>query len=67
MKVSMSGTGNCYDNAVVESFFGSLKMELVHQAIYLTCEEAMMDIFFYIEGLYNRRRRHSSLVLGLRS
>ena len=57
----MSSTGNCYDNAVVESFFGTLKMELSHQATYLTREEAMTDIFFYIEGFYNRQRRHSSL------
>ena len=60
-QASMSGTGNCYDNAVVESFFGTLKMELSHQATYLTREEAMTDIFFYIEGFYNRQRRHSSL------
>jgi putative transposase len=60
-QASMSGTGICYDNAVVESFFGTLKMELSHQATYLTREEAMTDIFFYIEGFYNRQRRHSSL------
>jgi putative transposase len=60
-QASMSGTGNCYDNAVVESFFGTLKMELSHQAAYLTREEAMSDIFNYIEGFYNRRRRHSTL------
>lgn len=57
----MSGTGNCYDNAVVESFFGTLKMELVHQAVYQSREDAMADIFFYIESFYNRRRRHSTL------
>jgi len=61
VQVSMSGTGNCYDNAVVESFFGSLKMELIHHAAYQTREEAETDIFFYIEGFYNRQRRHSSL------
>jgi putative transposase len=61
VQASMSGTGNCYDNAVVESFFGTLKMELSHQVTYLTREEAMTDIFFYIEGFYNRQRRHSSL------
>lgn len=59
--VSMSGTGNCYDNAVVESFFGSLKMELIYHAAYQTRVEAENDIFFYIEGFYNRQRRHSSL------
>jgi putative transposase len=61
VKASMSGTGNCYDNAVVESFFGTLKMELVHHVSYRTREEAKTDIFFYIEGFYNRRRRHSTL------
>lgn len=61
VQASMSGTGNCYDNAVVESFFGTLKMELVYQATYQTREEAMTDIFFYIEGFYNRQRRHSTL------
>ena len=58
---SMSGRGNCYDNAPVESFFGSLKAELVHHAVYRTRQEAMTDIFFYIEGFYNRTRRHSTL------
>lgn len=57
----MSGTGNCYDNAVVESFFGSLKMELIHHAAYHSREEAMNDIFYYSESFYNRQRRHSSL------
>ena len=58
---SMSGTGNCYDNATVESFFGTLKLELIHQAAYRTRAEAELDIFYYIEGFYNRTRRHSSL------
>ncbi len=58
---SMSGQGNCYDNATVESFFGTLKAELVNHAVYRTRQEAMTDIFFYIEGFYNRNRRHSSL------
>ena len=57
----MSGTGNCYDNAVVESFFGSLKMEQVHHVIYETRPQAQTDIFYYIEAFYNRKRRHSSL------
>jgi putative transposase len=59
--VSMSGTGNCYDNAVAESFFSTLKSELIYQTSYLTREEAITDIFFYIEGFYNRQRRHSAL------
>lgn len=58
---SMSGRGNCYDNAPVESFFGTLKAELVNHAVYQTRQEAMTDIFFYIEGFYNRTRRHSAL------
>jgi putative transposase len=58
---SMSGRGNCYDNAPVESFFGTLKTELVHHAVYWTRQEAMTDIFFYIEGFYNRTRRHTAL------
>jgi len=61
IEVSMSGTGNCYDNAPIESFFGTLKTELVHHRAYRTREEAKGDIFFYIEGFYNRRRRHSAL------
>ena len=59
--VSMSGTGNCYDNAPTESLFGSLKVEHVHHLIYQTRTQARTDIFFYIEALYNRQRRHSTL------
>jgi len=58
---SMSGRGNCYDNAPVESFFATLKTELVNHAVYRTRQDAKTDIFFYIEGFYNRTRRHSSL------
>jgi putative transposase len=58
---SMSGRGNCYDNAPVESFFGTLKTELVNHAVYRTRQEAMTDIFFYLEGFYNRSRRHTAL------
>jgi transposase InsO family protein len=58
---SMSGTGNCYDNAVAESFFGTLKSELVHHAVYQTRPQAELDIFFYMEGFYNCARRHSTL------
>jgi len=61
IEVSMSGPGNCYDNAPIESLFGTLKTELVHHRAYRTREEAKSDIFFYIEGFYNRRRRHSAL------
>ena len=58
---SMSRTGNCYDNAVTESFFGTLKTELVHRTRYRTRAEAQASIFEWIECWYNRRRRHSSL------
>ena len=59
--ISMSGTGNCYDNAPTESFFGSLKTEHVHHVLYETRTQARTDIFFYIEAFYNRERRHSTL------
>jgi len=58
---SMSGAGNCYDNAVAESFFALLKRERVHRCHYQTRAEARTDIFQYIEVFYNRQRRHSSL------
>jgi putative transposase len=63
--VSMSGIGNCYDNAPMESFFGTLKAELVERRRYHTREEARQDIVGYIEGFYNATRRHSAL--GYRS
>jgi len=58
---SMSGTGCCYDNAITESFFGTLKRELVHHCSFKTRVEAQGRLFRYIEGFYNRRRRHSAL------
>ena len=58
---SMSRQGNCWDNACVESFFGTLKRELVHHRHYATREDAKRDIFEYIEVFYNRKRRHSTL------
>lgn len=58
---SMSRRGNCYDNAVMESFFGTLKRELIHHERYVTCERAKASIFEYIEVFYNRKRKHSSL------
>lgn len=59
--LSMSSTGNCYDNAVAESFFHTLKTELVYQEKYVTREEAKRSIFEYIEIFYNRQRVHSFL------
>jgi len=61
MQVSMSDTGDCYDNAPMESFFSTLKCEQIHFQDYNTRVEAKTDIFAYIEGFYNRTRRHSSL------
>jgi putative transposase len=58
---SMSRTGNCYDNALMESFFGTLKTELVHHENYATREQARQALFEYIEVFYNRKRRHSAL------
>jgi putative transposase len=62
---SMSRTGNCYDNAVMESFFGTLKTELVHHETYHSRAAAHQALFEYIEVFYNRKRRHSAL--GYRS
>ena len=65
LTASMSRRGNCWDNAVVESFFHTLKTELVYHRRYITREEARQDIFEWIEVFYNRTRRHSTL--GYRS
>lgn len=61
MICSMSRKGNCWDNAVMESFYRSLKVECVYLQKYKTREEARRDIFTYIELFYNRVRRHSYL------
>jgi len=58
---SMSAAGNCYDNAVMESFYHSLKVELIHGQKYETREEASKAIFDYVEVFYNSQRLHSSL------
>lgn len=58
---SMSRRGNCFDNAVAESFFSSLKKERIRRRIYRSREEARADVFDYIEVFYNRVRRHSHL------
>src|SRR5437899_9246657 len=59
--VSMSRTGNCWDNAVVESFFATLKTELVHESEFINHADARAAIFEYIEVFYNRARMHSTL------
>jgi len=61
LTASMSRSGNCYDNAPMESFFGTLKTELIHRCAYRTRDEARQDIVAYIEGFYNATRRHSAL------
>ena len=61
LRCSMSRKGECLDNAVAESFFGSLKNELVYHEDYRTRAQARQSIFEYIEVFYNRRRRHASL------
>jgi putative transposase len=57
----MSRKGNCWDNTVVESFFSSLTMELVHEATFAMREQAKAALFEYIEVFYNPKHRHSSL------
>ncbi len=61
MTQSMSRRGNCWDNAPAESFFSTLKTELIYRRRYATMEQARADIFHYIEVFYNRKRRHSAL------
>lgn len=58
---SMSRSGNCWDNAAMESFFSSLKIERVARKVYRTRDQAKADVFDYIERFYNPRRRHSTL------
>lgn len=62
---SMSRKGNCYDNAAMESFWSTLKVELVYRRTFLTHDQARNEIFDYIESFYNRKRTHSAL--GYRS
>ena len=61
MLCSMSNKGDCYDNAVVESFFATLKRELMDERVFNTRQEAEREIFAFIEIFYNRQRLHSSL------
>ena len=61
LEPSMSRRGNCWDNAVAESFFSSLKKERIQKRIYKTRDLARADVFDYIEAFYNRTRRHSHL------
>ena len=61
LKASMSGKGNCFDNAAMESFWGTLKLELIHHRRYQSRQEAIRDITEYIEIFYNRQRRQARL------
>ena len=61
IQASMSRKGNCYDNAPMESFWGTLKQELVHHRRYRTRQEAILDITEYIEIFYNRQRLQPAL------
>jgi transposase InsO family protein len=61
IRQSMSGKGNCYDNAMMESFFHTFKVELVYQEHFTTRFQARQSIFEYIEVYYNRQRKHSAL------
>ena len=58
---SMSRSGNCWDNAAMESFFSSLKIERVNGKLYRKRDEARADVFDYIERFYNPKRRHSTI------
>jgi len=58
---SMSRKGNCWDNAPLESFFATLKKELIHRQKYQNHNQAKASLFYYIEAFYNRKRRHSAL------
>jgi len=61
IRISMSGKGNCYDNAMVETFFKTIKSELVWRTVFYTRDEAAQAIARYIDGFYNPVRRHSAL------
>ncbi len=61
IRLSLGGRGDCYDNAAMESFFSTLKSELVNREKFRTEEEARSKIYDYIEVYYNRQRRHSTL------
>jgi len=58
---SMGSVGDCFDHALIESFFASLECELIDRRHWRTREEARLEVFYWIEAVYNRTRRHSSL------
>jgi transposase InsO family protein len=63
VEVSMGSKGDCFDNAVLESFHATIKKDLIHRRAWPTKAEARTAIFEYVEAFYNRRRRHSRLAM----
>ena len=61
VRISMGSVGDCYDNAMCESFFATLECELIGRRRFQTRDEAGLAVFEFIEGFHNRRRRHSSI------
>ena len=61
IRLSMSSTGNCYDNAAAESFFATVKLEAIPEAIFVSRQQARRALFDYIEVFYNRERLHSGI------
>jgi putative transposase len=61
IRASMGSVGDCYDHALVESFFASLECELIDRRHWRTREQARLEVFWWLEAVYNRTRRHSSL------
>jgi len=61
IRLSMSSTGNCYDNAAAESFFATVKLEAIPEGLFTSRQEARMALFDYIEVFYNRQRLHSGI------
>ncbi len=62
---SMGAVGSCYDNAIAESLFATVECDLLQRVRFATREQAQREIFRFLEGSYNRRRRHSALGYGL--
>jgi putative transposase len=61
IRASMGSVGNCFDHALIESFFATLECELIDRRLWHTREEARLEVFGWLEAVYNRTRRHSSL------
>jgi len=59
--LSMGSVGDCYDNALCESFFATLECELIERSVFRTRDEARLAVFDFVEAFYNRKRRHSAL------